>query len=240
MVPGARSWNEDQPPRFTHHNPKVTKTIPDTLTRSRPDDASNLTSRAKEEEILPLQHQLERKSSGPSSYTGDRRNLKGSEKLLLGAFNRIECELSDTDPTNLSCDQKYLLDICTAISSSVVSSDLAKRQPGMLNLALWLTTANQILKLYISTSDPSNKSSIFVAFILSFYAPSCFRIKLHYIKDDARHLWHFISSSRYLPKKYRDINEPVISRNAYFAVPENMLLAMLTDERCHIRTLAAR
>ncbi|GBN40130.1 hypothetical protein AVEN_258476-1 [Araneus ventricosus] len=52
-------------------------------------------------------------------------------------------------------------------------------------------------------------------------------------------MWHFISKSRYLPKKYRDINEPVISGNAYFAAPENMLLAMLTVERCHIRTLAA-
>ncbi|GBM76171.1 hypothetical protein AVEN_224130-1 [Araneus ventricosus] len=47
--------------------------------------------------------------------------------------------------------------------------------------------------------------------------------------DGSRHLWHFISSSRYLPKKYRDIIEPVISRTAYFAVPENMLLAMLTE-----------
>ncbi|GBN41116.1 hypothetical protein AVEN_204083-1 [Araneus ventricosus] len=72
------------------------------------------------------------------------------------------------------------------------------------------------------------------------YAPSWFRIKVHHsIKDGARHLWHFISSSRYLPKKYRDIIEPVISHNAYLAAPENMLLAMLTDERCHIKILAA-
>ncbi|GBO24689.1 hypothetical protein AVEN_261185-1, partial [Araneus ventricosus] len=56
------------------------------------------------------------------------------------------------------------------------------------------------------------------------------RIKVHHsIKDGARHLWHFISSSRYLTKKYRDIIEPVISRTAHFAAPENMLLAMLTE-----------
>ncbi|GBM87334.1 hypothetical protein AVEN_90540-1, partial [Araneus ventricosus] len=57
--------------------------------------------------------------------------------------------------------------------------------------------------------------------------------------DGDRHLWHFISSSQYLPKKYRDIIEPIISLNAYFAAREN-ILAMLTDERCHIRTLAVR
>ncbi|GBL99049.1 hypothetical protein AVEN_227552-1 [Araneus ventricosus] len=87
---------------------------------------------------LPLLHLFERKSSGPSSYTGDiGRNLKSCEKLPLVSFNSIECDLPGIDHTNLSCDQKYLLDICTAIG--VGSSDLAKRQPGTLNLARCLT-----------------------------------------------------------------------------------------------------
>ncbi|GBO32815.1 hypothetical protein AVEN_9509-1 [Araneus ventricosus] len=151
---------------------------------------------------FPLRHLFERKSSGPSSYTGDiGRNLKAYEKLPLVVFNSIECDLPGIDPTNLSFDQKYLLDSCMAINSS----DPAKSQPGRV------------------------------------YANSWFRIEVHHsIKDVARHLWHFISSSRFLPKKYRDIIEPVISRNAYFEAPKNMLLAMLTDERCHMRTLAAR
>ncbi|GBM32402.1 hypothetical protein AVEN_239793-1 [Araneus ventricosus] len=103
---------------------------------------------------LSLRHLFQRKSSGPSSYTVDiGRNLNGCEKLPLVAFNNIECELPCIDPTNVSCIQKYLLDICIAISSGVGSSDLAKRQPGTLNLARWLTTANRILRLYISTSD---------------------------------------------------------------------------------------
>ncbi|GBM40424.1 hypothetical protein AVEN_122638-1 [Araneus ventricosus] len=101
---------------------------------------------------LPL-HLFERKSPGPSSYAGDIvRNLKVWDKLPLVAFNSIECELPGIDLTNLSCDQKYLLDICTTISSGVGFSDLVKRQPGTWNLARWLTTANRILRLYISTS----------------------------------------------------------------------------------------
>ncbi|GBM10892.1 hypothetical protein AVEN_42144-1 [Araneus ventricosus] len=104
---------------------------------------------------LPLRHLFERKSSSPSSYTGNTgRNLKACEKLPLVAFNSIECDLPSIDPTNLSCDQKYLLDICIAIRSGVGSSDLAKRQPGTLNLARWLTTANRILGLYIPTPNP--------------------------------------------------------------------------------------
>ncbi|GBL84542.1 hypothetical protein AVEN_117272-1 [Araneus ventricosus] len=99
---------------------------------------------------LPTRHLFERKSSGPSSYTGDiGPNLKGCEKLPLVAFNSIECDFPGIDPTNQNCDQKYLLDICTAISSGFGSSDLAKLQPGALNLACWLITANRILRLYI-------------------------------------------------------------------------------------------
>ncbi|GBM36263.1 hypothetical protein AVEN_71967-1 [Araneus ventricosus] len=185
---------------------------------------------------------IDGKSSGRSSYTGDiRRNLKGCEELPLFAFNNIECYLPCIDPTNLSCDQKYFLDICTAISSGVCSSDLAKRQQGTLNLARWLTTANRILRLYISTSDPSNGLITLVVFILRVYSPKWFRGFAHHsIKDGARHFCLFISSSRYLPMKYRDIIEQVIPRKAYFVAPENMLSSMLTDERCHIRNLSAR
>ncbi|GBN74056.1 hypothetical protein AVEN_64636-1 [Araneus ventricosus] len=110
----------------------------------------------------------------------------------LVAFNSIECELPGIDSTNLSCDQKYLLDICTAISSGVGSSDLAKHQMWTLHLARWDGTCG--------------------------------------------------ISSAHLDSLYKNYSgsEPVISRNAYFAAPENMLFAMLTDERCYIRTLAAR
>ncbi|GBM65236.1 hypothetical protein AVEN_114777-1 [Araneus ventricosus] len=186
---------------------------------------------------FPLRHLIERKYSGPSYYTRYiRRNQKGCEKLPIVAFNINECELPGIDPTNLSCDQKYLLDICTAISSGDGSSDLAKRQPGTLNFSPPANNCKLNIKaLYI------NELIALVVFIRKVYAPSWFRIKVHHsIKDGARHLWHFISSSRDLPKKYRDIIEPVISRNAYFAAPENMPLAMLADERCHIRSLAAR
>ncbi|GBM00121.1 hypothetical protein AVEN_176369-1 [Araneus ventricosus] len=51
---------------------------------------------------FPLRHLFERKSSGPSSYTGDiGRNLKGCEKLPLVAFNSTECELPGVNLTFL-------------------------------------------------------------------------------------------------------------------------------------------
>ena len=73
------------------------------------------------------------------------------------------------------------------------------------------------------------------------YAPTWFKVKAHSsCKDGARHFHAIISRSRYLSLKYRNIIDPVIHRNAYFAHPENILLAMITDHRPHIRKLGLR
>ncbi|CAB0043525.1 unnamed protein product [Trichogramma brassicae] len=44
---------------------------------------------------------------------------------------------------------------CT-IQSGECSSELSMRKPGCLNHARWLTCANRILRLYVSTADPSS------------------------------------------------------------------------------------
>src|SRR6218665_197188 len=56
-------------------------------------------------------------------------------------------------------------------------------------------------------------------------------------KDGARHLHQMLVKSRYLSPKHKKIVDPVIHRNANFAHPENLLLAMMTDHRPHIREL---
>lgn len=107
--------------------------------------------------------------------------------------------------------------------------------------ARWLTRANRILRLYVSTKAPSQKLKILATYIVKVYAPTWFAIKIHpTCKDGARHLWKLISASRYLPDELKAKIDPVIKRNSYFAHPENLLLAMLTDPQNHIRELAAR
>ena len=102
-------------------------------------------------------------------------------------------------------------------------------------MSCWLTTANRKLRLYVSATEPSDNLCTIVEFVLRVYVPSWSRIKIHHsIKDGARHLYHFIQSSRYLDQVSRNVIDPVISRNAYFASPENILLAMETDKRTHI------
>lgn len=131
--------------------------------------------------------------------------------------------------------------ICEAIKSGRCSDNLAKKSPGKMAHSRWLTTANRILRLYISIQNPSENFQLLVEFVMKVYAPMWFRIKSKpFIQDGARHLWDSIRLSRQFPDNIKAIVYKVFEGNAYFAHPENMLIAMMTDKRQHIRQLAIR
>ncbi|GBO32541.1 hypothetical protein AVEN_85776-1 [Araneus ventricosus] len=55
------------------------------------------------------------------------------------------------------------------------------------------------------------------------------------IADGSRHEFQTIYRSRYLPRKYQAVIHSSIQANAYFALPENVLLAMMADSRLAVR-----
>jgi len=80
-----------------------------------------------------------------------------------------------------------------------------------------------------------------VNYIVKVYAPIWFEIKSKpSCIGGSRHLFHMIHYSRYLSAELKRIVDPVIQRNSCFAHPENLLIAMATAERPHIRRLALR
>lgn len=84
----------------------------------------------------------------------------------------------------------------------------------------------------------SEKFKILITYVIKVYAPNWYNIKTHIIcKDEARHLWTLISSSRQQIAEQEYIIDPVIERNCYFAHTDNLLLSMLTDFHAHIRKL---
>ena len=150
--------------------------------------------------------------------------MKDCQNRPIVAFGAIECSLPTTEVNLLSSDQKYLFNICHAIKLRVCGGDLGYHHPGNLNHSRWLTKANRILRTYISTERPDYNLRLLVEFIMKVYAPSWFEIKLNSsIKDGARNLSNIIRTSRYLPEQYLQIVDTVISRNAFFAFPENIL-----------------
>lgn len=197
---------------------------------------------------LPLRHlfhHLDGATTGPKSFSGligkqiDNHSLTN---LPVDNFEQIIGNLPVLSELNdLSTDQKYLYEMCQAIESGHCSAGLAKRNPGKMSHARWLTTANRVLRLYISTKEPSHELKTLTTYILKVYAPLWFSIKVHSsCKDGAQHLWKTVKLSRYLSEDLKNIIDPVIQRNGYFAHPENILLAMISDERQHIRELGIR
>ena len=105
----------------------------------------------------------------------------------------------------------------------------------------WLTTANRILRLYISKECPDKHLITLVTYIVKVYAPIWFEIKSKpSCTDGSRYLFQMIRYTRYLSTNLKRIVDPVIQTNSYFGHPENLLIAMATDERPHIRQLALR
>ena len=95
---------------------------------------------------------------GPKSSTGEIFNqLNFDQKQLpFVDFSPLKGKMTvlpNLDQSSLSSDQRYLLKISlfvqTKQSDSKTIGFIRNSQSGTLNHARWLTTANQILRLYI-------------------------------------------------------------------------------------------
>jgi len=156
-------------------------------------------------------------------------------------FTAVPGKLPELTCSDLSTDQRYLYDICQGVIDGTCSEELGRRNPGKMAHSRWLTTANRILRLYVSTPNPSPHFKLLATFIVQAYVPVWFSIKTKpSCKDGPKHLHKMIKLTRHLPNEVKAVIDPVIQRNAYFAHPENLLLAMAADERPHIRQLALR
>lgn len=194
---------------------------------------------------LPLRHlfqTLDGATTGPKGFTGPiGKALPNCEKHPIVTFQRIACDLPAIKSDDLSTDQHYMYDICKAVSTGECAVDVALRNPGALNDSRWLTTANRLCRLYVLTKKNSEEFVSIITFIVTVYAPMWFDIKMHpSCKDGVRHVHKMIMRSRYMSDSLKKINDPVIERNSFFAHPENILIAMTTDERRHMRQLGLR
>jgi hypothetical protein len=194
---------------------------------------------------LPLRHlfaSLDGKTSGPRCFTGViGKELQSCETKPIVPFDPIAVVLHQVDVTTLSTDQKYLYQIHQAISVGEVSHDLSSRSPGGLNHARWITTANRILRLYVSTEEPSHNLVTLTHFVMEVYAPMWFIIKGNpYVQSGPKHIFQNIDFIRKQSKCVQSIVMPVVRRNAYFAHSESILLAMVSDDRPEIRELGWR
>lgn len=195
---------------------------------------------------LPLRHlfcYLDGKTKGPNEFKGEiGQQLESCTNLPVVTFLPIENNLPVLEDKNdLSTDQKYLLDMCITVSNGNWSLELSFRNPGKLAHSRWLTLANRVPRLYVATENPTQNLITLAEYIVKVYAPVWFNIKLKpSCVYGSKHLFKLISYSRYLSDDLKNVIDPVIQRNGYFAAKENLLLSVLCDERKIQRELGLR
>lgn len=196
---------------------------------------------------LPFRHLFEKidgPTLGPDTLKGciGKQLKKDLSNLDIVKFSLVKGKIEEIPECvikQLSSDQKYLYEICIAVQSGHITESLARRSQGNLHNARWLTRANRILRLYVSTPDPSNNLKEVVNIILNLYAPGWFYIKSHpKATDGARIFFHLITLAKELKPDHRKIVQPVFFNNSYFANSESILLSMLTDYRLPVREKA--
>ncbi|KAB0790440.1 hypothetical protein PPYR_15181, partial [Photinus pyralis] len=70
----------------------------------------------------------------------------------------------------------------------------------------WFTTANRILKLYISTENPSYNLNILTEYVIRVYAPTWFEIKIRpSCCYGSYHFFGIIKKSRFLPEELKKV-----------------------------------
>ena len=196
---------------------------------------------------LPLRH-LFAEIDGPTSSPNAFKGPIGKRLTALPTLTSCDVVeyaimespnlpvLSESEICDLSTEQKYLYLITQAIATGNCSGRIASMEPGNMSHSRWLTTANRICRLYISTATPSSELTELVMFVMQVHA-LWFSIKRKNLMQDATvHLYCMLAWSRYLNARL----QAVIEINAFSAHPDNVLFAMLHDERAHIRELGCR
>lgn len=194
---------------------------------------------------LPLRElfiHLDGVTIGPKQFSGSIGKLLVScEERPVKTFKKVFSDDLPVWPQNavndLSVDQRYLYQMCHSIQTGIVDSSLAMKNPGTMVHSRFLTTANRILRYYVSVSIASVKLTTLVNFIIKVYAPMWFTIKANEsFKMGPKHIFKFIELVRNnVESKLREKIFNVVARNGYFAHAENILLSMLTDDDLNIR-----
>ena len=98
-----------------------------------------------------------------------------------------------------------------------------------------------LLRLYVSTSQPSPALIDLVQYIMSVYVPVWFQIKSNSNQTNgAQHYFTLQNCSQSRTQRVRDVVNMVLQRNGFFAHPGNILISMLMDKQEHVRELAWR
>ena len=143
----------------------------------------------------------------------------------------------DTTIKELSTNQKYLLIASNAVilGKNKLDQDTQRfsqiSSPGTIHHARWLTTANRLLRLYMSLEDPPYNLCKLIDYIVKVYSKSWFKIKQDWkCAQGAKNFFFLLNCLQSLSFEDTKLEAQVaLQRNCYFAHPESILLAAIAD-----------
>ena len=110
----------------------------------------------------------------------------------------------------------------------------SKSWPRQITLAGWLPSIK-----YYDSRNGKTFCKFDRSFIVTVYAPEWFSTKTN--PKTYQHIFQLIPKSQYLGVALEEVVDPVIQRNVcFFWSPKNFVLAMLHDDRNHIRDFGIR
>lgn len=130
-------------------------------------------------QLRALIEKLDGKFTSKNTLSGPiGKQLNDVENFPVAKFRPVKFQQIDMEENiKISTDQSLLLELCQAISKGRIPPTLAKRKIGPICKARWVTIAIRILRLYVSTTNPSPILIILGGFIMNVYAPALFEIK---------------------------------------------------------------
>ena len=171
-----------------------------------------------------------------------KQNLQMLPIVIFEAIPFADFPTLPMDVLNdLSWDQSYLYRICHAIIIGIVDADLAAIEPGPPCVSRWNILWSRICRLYVATRNPSMQLKRLTTIIVKFSAPMWFHIKRRpYAYQGAVNVHTNLQLLKHLTRKEQELAKTVIQRNAFFAHPDQILLAMCVDEQRAVRSKAVR
>ena len=187
----------------------------------------------------------------PNDYSGPiGADISGDEGLVRSKMIRFKA-ISGKVPVIYAdyCknnDVETLHGYCLLVQQGPDADKYLKmsgKKPGKVTASRWVTTATNILCLYIQTEEPSDSLILMVRYVLNVYGPMIFSIKCNWqFYYGPEHYYNLLKLSRNLfQDDHPDLLKvtcDVLTTNSYWIHPENMLLRMINDENPEVQEKA--
>jgi hypothetical protein len=177
-------------------------------------------------------------TTGPASYSGPLGKAIEEDvwKLEVGNFipilnpellNMIRetpAEVKD----NLSRDIRYALGIAEIVITGE-HNDWVRRKSGNIHQARWINRQARLLRVYVSTPEPSYQMKRLVNYIIFVFLPTFISIK-HYsgFQFGPQHLLQEVKAvEKHCTTEEKKVLHPIINWNGFFAHPENIQVSRI-------------